>query len=302
MKRYLALTISAVVGLSLVFGCGGGGGGGAAPADVIGRILLVSTGSTLQGATVSIEGKNATTDANGHFLLQGVPSSATQIAVSATGIKSLTQPLPALVPNTTNDLADIFVLDSSATGGYTATASGTVVRSDTQAPVSGAAVKLNGQVVITNNNGSFAFNGLPVGLGGADVQVGLIKAKATDILEDKQIFFDPPLGASPPNNDLGLIEMSPPVGPIPGLPSNIRGVITLQGLVDLSGTLVTLIDKSNGSTVATFTTAADGKYGFFVVAGAYTVKASRSGFHDKSQDVTLVRPDLTQTLSFTLIP
>src|SRR6185295_3222215 len=156
MKRFLALTILAVIGLTSVFGCGGGGGG-AAPADVRGRILLISTGLPLQGATVAIEGKSVTTDVNGIFSLIGVSSAALQITVTATGVKALTQSLPTLKPNTINDLADIFVLDSSAIGGYTATASGIGVRGDTQAAVGGAIVKLNGQIVVSNSNGSFAF-------------------------------------------------------------------------------------------------------------------------------------------------
>ena len=303
MKRYFALTITAFAALSAVFGCGGGGGG-AAPADVRGRIMLVSTAGPLTGASVTVGGKSFTTLVDGNFLIQGISSASTQIIVTATGIKALTQPLPALKPNSVNDLGDIFVLDSSATGGYTATASGVVVRGDTNAPVGGATVKLSGQVVTTNSNGTFAFGGLPVGLGGTLntgelVQVGLITLSG---FEDKQIFIDPPLGAPPPNNDLGFIPISLPVGTIPGLPSNIRGVISLQGLVDLSGTLVSLIDKSSGATVGTFTTGADGKYGFFVVAGSYTVKASHTGFQDKQQDVLLTRPDLTQTVSFMLTP
>jgi hypothetical protein len=302
MKRLVALIIMAALGLSSVFGCGGGGGGGAAPADVRGRIMLVSTGLPLQGASVSIGGRSVNTDLNGLFLLAGIPSNSTQITVSATGEKTLTQPLPTLTPNAATDLGDIFLLDNSAVGGYTATASGTVVRSDTNAPVSGATVKLNGQIVVTNNLGFFAFSGLPVGLGG-DVQVGLITATG---FEDKQLFIDPPLGDSTPpsgsDNKLGLIPISPPVGPIPGFPSNIRGVISLQGLTDLSGTVVTLTLKSNGQLAGTFTTAADGKYGFYVVAGTYTVKATHGGFKDGQQDVTLTRPDLVQVVSFLLTP
>src|SRR5262245_45413700 len=157
MKRYFAITILALVSLTTVFGCGGGGGG-AAPADVRGRIMLVSSGTPLQGATVTIGGKGFNTGVDGIVLIQGVSSASNQITVTATGIKALTQPLPALTPNVQNDLGDIFVLDSSATAGYTATASGIVVRSDTNAPVGGALVKLSGQATTTNSNGSFAFS------------------------------------------------------------------------------------------------------------------------------------------------
>lgn len=279
-------------------GCGGGGGG-APPADVAGRVLLVSTNQPPDPpATVRVGGRSATTAVDGTFVLTGVASTATEIVVTASGAPELRQPLPTLAANTRTDLGDLFL----SSQGYTATAVGRIVRVDTFAPVANARVRLSGQVQVTGADGAFRFTGLPVGLGGTTEPVGLVTAQG---FEDKPISLDLPLGppGNPPSdNDLGDIPISPPVGGIPGGPSNIRGAITVQGATDFAGTTVTLIDRSTGSTVATRQTASDGAYGFWVVAGAYAVRAEHVGFQTKTQDVTLQRPDRPVTVNLTLVP
>jgi hypothetical protein len=214
-------------------------------------------------------------------------------------LPALTQALPSLTAGRTNDLGDVFLSDV----GYTATASGRAVRADDLTPISGATVRLSGLVATTDANGSFRFVGpsqlLPVNLGGTGVVVGMIRATG---LEDKPIVIDPPLGASPPDNALGDIPVSPPVGGTPGGPSNIRGTITITGQSNHSGVTVTLIDRGTSLPVATRVTEADGRYGFWVVAGDYTVRAEKAGLTPKQQDVTLVRPDVPVTVDLTLAP
>ena len=295
-RRGWWLLAAIVSGLAL-FGCGSGGGG-APPADVQGKVLLVTTGSPPNpAATVNIGGSSIATSADGTFVLRGVSSASTQISITGTGIKTLTQKLPTLKANSVNDLGSIYVVDT--TSDYTATTSGKVVRADTQAALQGATVLLNGQATTTDATGAFSFSNLPVGLGGPGIQVGLITAQG---FEDKPIIIDPPLGKSPPNNDLGNIPISPPVGGIPGGPTDISGKISLQGMSDFSGTTVTLINKTTGATLGSGTTGSDGAFGFWVVAGTYTVKADHTGFKSQSQDVNLARPDQPQTVNMTLTP
>ncbi len=299
MRRNILLVLVAVLPFAVLFGCGGGGGG-APPADIQGRVLLVSTQQPLGGATVNINGAQVTTDATaGTFVLRGVSSASKQIVISGTGIVTLTQNLPTLTPNTVNNLGDIYVVDTTSGNDYSATASGTVVDSTNQHPVAGALVRLNGQAVTTGASGAFSFSNLPSGLGGTTNPVGLIRATG---YEDKPIVLDLPLGKSPPDNNLGAIPISPPVGGIPNGPTNINGTVTAQGATDNSGTTVTLIGKTSGQTVGTETTAADGKYGFYVAAGTYTLHFNHTGFTSKSQDVTLARPDQVQTFNVTLTP
>jgi hypothetical protein len=305
MRASLLAAICGVLAIS-IGACGGGGGGGAAPATVIGRIVLVSSGQPLNGATVSAGGKSYVTGSgalgDGNFILQNASSDATTLTVTGTGVKTLTQTLEPLTPNQTNDLGDIYVLDTSdATADYKADVKGVVVRSDTFAPVAGAKVRFSGHVATTGANGAFQFTGLPVGLGTANAYVGDITATGFAV---KQITLDAlVLGASPPVNDLGDIAIAPPVtGTTPPPPSNINGKVSLQGQTDLSGTTVTLVNKSGGASVGTVNTASDGKYGFFVVAGTYTVRVSHAGFTSQQVDVTLPRPDQVQTKDFTLVP
>jgi hypothetical protein len=298
-KRALGLLAGAAVSF-IITGCGGGGGGGGtAPADITGRIVLVSSGAPLAGAVVSVGGTTQTTLADGVFTLRNIPSTGASLSVTATGIQALTQPLTNLTANKSNDLGDVYVLNTTDTGGYTATVKGQVVRSDTLAAISGAKVVMSGHITTSDSSGNFTLTGLPVGLGNAGTQVGLVTAAT---FEDKQIFLDFPLIGTADNN-IGQILVSPPVGGIPGGPFNIKGKISLTGQTDLSGTIVTLINKDTGATVGTFTTGTDGLYGFFVIVGHYTVKAEHAGppsFTPKTQDVNLDHTDIPVTVSFTL--
>jgi hypothetical protein len=291
--------VSALAACASITACGGGGGG-APPADVTGRVLVVSSGSPLSGATVNIGGVSFTTLADGIFTLRNVPSTATQILISAPGVQPLTQTLPTLTPNSVNDLGDIFVLNADDAGTYTAVASGKVVRADTLEGVPGAKVRLSGQAAVTDGAGNFSIPNLPIGLGNSGTAVGNIKAVG---FEDKQIVLDFPLIASPPNNDLGQLLLAPPVGDTPGGPNNIKGKVSLTGQTELSGTVVSLIDKATGSVIATRTTASDGTFGFWVVTGNYTVRAEHAGppaFAAKEQDVTLTRTDVPVVVNITL--
>jgi hypothetical protein len=298
-----AISAAALVGLGA---CGGGGGGSSAPpATVQGRVVLVGSAAPVNGATVTIAGRSYVTGSStagpGNFILANVSSDSTQITITGAGLKPLTQTLGTLTPNVINDLGDIFVLDTTdATADYKADVKGRIVRNDTFAPIAGAVVKLSGHVVTTGPDGTFAFTGLPTGLGTANTAVGSVTA--TGFTKRDITLGGLVLGASPPVNDLGDIVMAPTVGPTPPPPTNIQGKVTLQGVVDLSGTTVTLADKSSGATLATQTTGSDGTYGFYVVAGTYTVKAQHTGFTTQQADVTLPRPDKVQTKNFALIP
>ena len=298
MKKFFGLGIS-LIGCSVLSACGGGGGG-TPPADVTGRILVVSSGSTLASAVVSISGTSFTTLTDGVFTLRSVSSTSLSLTVTATGIKTLTLSISGLKANTLNDLGDIYVLNSTDTGTYTATASGQIVRADTLTAVAGAKVKLSGNITTSDSSGHFIFSGLPVGLGTAFQSVGLVTAVG---FEDKPIQLDFPLVAPPTDNNLGQIQISPPVGGIPVGPANVKGKISLTGQTDLSGTVVTLTNVANGAVVGTFTTAADGNYGFWVVAGHYTLTAAHVGppaFTSKTADIVLININIPIVTNATL--
>ena len=282
--------------ISALFGCGGGGGG-APPADLRGVIKMLPGGGVVSGATVTAGGTSVVTDVNGAFDFPSIGSDSTTLTVTASGAKALTQTLPTLAAlPAVNDIGDVFLVDTA--GSYAADVDGVIIRADTKAVISGATVLLSGHKATTPANGTFSFTGLPVGLGGT-FPVGLVKATT---FEDKPIQFDIVLGTSPPTNHLGNIEMVPPVGGIPGGPVDITGKISLQGLTDLSGTTVELHKKSDGSLLGSVTTGADGKYGFWVIAGQYTVVAKHTAFTTKQQDVIVTSTAVVQTVNLTLVP
>ncbi|MCX6361807.1 MAG: carboxypeptidase-like regulatory domain-containing protein [Armatimonadetes bacterium] len=287
------LTVGATA--AALSGCGGGGGGGTTLTAVVrGRIMLVTTGAAPSpAATVTAGGATAATAADGSFVLAAVPVTTTRIAVTATGMKALNQTLPTLSAGKTTDLADIYLSDV----GYTADIATRVVRSDTAAAVAGATVLVSGLTAVSGADGSVSIAGLPVGLGGPLVQVGVAKATG---YEDKAIIFDLPLGAGA--NSVGDIVLSPPVGEIPPGPSTIRGKVTWTGGTAFGGTSVSLLSRPGGVVVANGITQDAGDYGFWAPAGSYTVVATRSGYAEARKDCDLARPDVPIQVDLTLTP
>lgn len=298
-SRWLLAGTSAVLAI-VGSGCGGGGGGGL-PADIRGRILLVTSGQPPNpAANVTVAGASSVqTLGDGTFLVRNAAASATEITVSAAGVTTLRQALPTLTPNAVNDLGDIFLTDST----YNADIDGAVVHSDTLAPVAGALVRVSGKSVVTGANGEFAIQGLPVGLGGSDLAVGLVRATG---FEDKPLVLDIPLGATaPPDNlvnHLGDILLSPPVGGIPGGPTTIRGKVTLQGQTVHTGTSVTLIRAADGQELGSALTLQDGSYGFWVPVGQYRVRADRAGYQSQTVNASVTRLDVPVIVNMTLVP
>lgn len=289
-----AWMLVAALPMALLAGCGGGGGGGAAPSTVTGTILLVSSGQPPDpAATVTIGGQSATTGTDGSFVLRNVPSNATQVKVTATGAVTLTQTLPTLTANGMTDLGNVFLSDT----GYTSTVSGTVERADTLAPIAGATVKLSGQTVVTDASGAFTMSALPVGLGRNNAKVGTIIATGFD---SKDIYLDPELSASPPNNALDPFLLALPVGSIPSGPTTIRGTVRLSTVALASGAEVRLLSRPAGTILATQTTGTDGAYGFWVLPGQYTVQVTYTGYQPASADVTLAATDTPITTDITL--
>ncbi len=299
-RSILSLLIPfALIALS---GCGGGGSG-APPATVTGTVYIISTtgGGIAPNppAMVSISGQSQQTDINGNFTFLSVPSNSTSITVSTSGATTLTQALPVLTPNATNNLQSIYLTTTGT--GYTATATGTVVDVNTLKPISGATVILNGLFATTNASGQFTISGLPVGLGGTNSPVGLVTATGYDNLP---LVLSLPLGDStPPNqvNDLGNIALAPPVsGTPPTVPSDINGKVTLQGMATFAGVTVSLLNSS-GTVISQTTTASDGSYGFWVATGAYTLQFNYSSYQPQSQPVTLTHTDQPVTVNVTLV-
>jgi len=285
--------VAAVVVVAVLAGVGCGGGGGGQPADVRGRILLVTTGQPPNPpATVSIAGAaSVQTLTDGTFVVRNASASAQEIVVTAAGMTTLRQKLPALTPNAVNDLGDIFLTDAT----YDATVTGTVVRADTLDPIPGALIRISGLTATSAADGSFTIEKLPVGLGGPDIAVGLVRATG---YEDKPLVFDIPLGSG--TNSVGQIPLSPPVGDLPGGPTTIRGKVTLQGQTVHTGTTVTLLRAADDTVLGSVLTLQDGSYGFWVPVGRYRVRAEHPGYQTKTVDVEVTRLDRPVTVNIEL--
>lgn len=300
MRSALAI-IGASLGVALAAGGCGGGGGGGTPADIVGRVLLTTTGQPPNpAATVTVAGAaSVSTGVDGSFTIRNASSAAKEITVSATGMTTLRQALPTLTPNAVNDLGDIFLTDST----YNADVDGVVVRADTLAAVSGAVVLISGLRTTSDASGAFSLKGLPVGLGGTNQPVGKVIATG---FEPKSLILDLPLGpTAPPDNlvnHLGEILVSPPVGSIPGGPFTVGGKVTLQGQTVHSGVTVTLIRVSDDVTLGSLLTNDAGAFGFWVPVGAYRVRAEKAGFETQAMTVTLTRLDQPVTANITLAP
>jgi hypothetical protein len=268
---------------------------------VVGRILLTTTGAPPNpSATVSVAGAPAVqTLVDGSFTIRNASSTATEITVTAAGMTTLRQKLPALTPNAVNDLGDIYITDTT----YNADVDGRVLRADTFEPIAGAQVVISGLRTTSDALGAFTLKGLPVGLGGLGQAVGKVTATGFEV---KPIIIDLPLGpTAPPDNlvnHLGDILVSPPVGGIPGGPSTIYGKVLLQGQTAHGGSTVTLIRVSDGATLGSVLTLADGSYGFWVPVGAYRVRAEHTGFTSQTVDATVVRLDSPVVVNITLTP
>jgi len=297
--RGLGLTALCAMALVAMAGCGGGGGGGPR-ADIRGRILLVTTGQPPNpAATVAVAGADAVqTLTDGTFIIRNASADAKQIVVTATGMTKLVQDLPTLTANAVNDLGDVFLTNST----YNADVDGTVLRADTLAPVSGATVRISGKTAVTASDGSFAIKALPVGLGGPDIQIGVVRATG---FEDKAIYWDFPFGATTSAdtvNHLGNILISPPVGTIPDAPTTIRGKVTLQGETVHTGSTVTLIKLPEGTELGSVLSLSDGSYGFWVPVGKYQIRAEHSGYQTQTVNVLLSKLDQPVTVNITLVP
>lgn len=263
--RAATMALLAMAALVVLAGCGGGGGGGnpsGGTATVTGRILRAETGAASPStATITIGGLVITAAADGAFSQTGVNAGATTAVIASAGAQSHTITI-ALTPNTTNNLGDQYLSDT----GYTANATGTVLRQDTNAPVGGATVVIGGSKTTTNTNGTFEIDNLAVGLGTlVNVSIGTVTATGFDT-KDIVPQFALAAGANP----LGNILIAQPSGTVPLPPYTITGKV-LSGTTAASGATVTLISitTANGNVSrGNTTTDANGNYFFWVVPQA----------------------------------
>ena len=117
--RYRSVLTTVVIGVLVCSGCGGGGGGGYTPPEtpssrVKGYVKNAVDRSGLVEATVTVGGKDATTDANGYYEIFGVSIGSQSVIVTPPNGYLLAGPVPARrVTSGTTTIPDIYLAPSN---------------------------------------------------------------------------------------------------------------------------------------------------------------------------------------------
>jgi MYXO-CTERM domain-containing protein len=249
---------------------------------VSGRVVADDDDTTpITGASVAIieYAMATTTDASGAFSLEGLDDGVHILTVGAQGYATVN--FEVTVDG--SDVEDVEIVLSPATGDLVL--SGTVTRSDTGAPIAGAAVEIelpDGSVrsVATGSGGGY----LLAGLAGGTYDVVATALGFSPQTETVTISADTVLDFSlAPAGDRRVV---------------LSGTVALDDApeAEWAGTTVTL----EGSAERSVATGANGAYTIGdLPTGAYTVRVSRSGYTTVEQPLTL---DGDTVLDFTLLP
>jgi|GEM_PF-5826516 len=214
-----------------------------------------SASGAVSGATVSVQGKTATTASDGTYTITGLASGATTVAVSKTGFTTASQ------TTTLNTGSNTFNVTLIASSSGTTTLSGLVTIS-TGGALAGATVSLQGKTATTGNDGKYAFSDLVSGP--ATVSFSKIGFQG----QSKQVT----LTAGSNTLDAALVPTSPR--------ASLSGTVTFNG----NGVAGAVVSAQGLSVV----TGSDGTYQFGDLStGSTTVTTQKDGFQDARLTVSL---------------
>ncbi len=125
---------------------------------ISGKVTNFSSGSPISGATVTADGKTATTDNSGNYSITIAPGTY-NVTASAAGYENITVTNVTVTANTTN--AQDFELVPSIIIPGNGTITGKVTDAVSNSPISGATVKANGMMATTNANGNYSITVAP---------------------------------------------------------------------------------------------------------------------------------------------
>jgi hypothetical protein len=286
--------LAGLVGLSL-FGCGGGGGGGNPPTGttVVGRVIWVVDGqapspsATVQADTASTQ--TSTTDGSFSFV---VPQSATSVLVlyqSGSTTASFRFTIPPATGGTA-DMGDLYI------GPEKVTVKGRVISAIDSTAVQGAQVDFASRSGATDASGNFSLGEVAYSaVGGAFFD---IEGRVTRLGFLPQSFRAEDFAVSGvvTVSDILLVPESGSEPPPP--PYNIKGKVSPNN--SAPGTIVTLL--AGGVPIRRWTVGNDGTYGFWVLAGSYTMTYRNPTNNSSAPDeaVTLATQDQIVTRDVTL--
>lgn len=292
--KHSVLLLAALLGIVLI-GCGGGGGGGGTSGfTVTGRVIaLPSGGAPNPSATVQVGQTSAqTSSVDGSFSIQ-VPTGSDSLLVLWTPGGTTVSFRYTIPPPTGSsvDVGDLYV------GIDKVTVEGRVLNANDQSALSGATVRFAGKDTATDANGRFSLT--EVAYSSAN------PASFFDIVGSvtRPGFLSQSFRASTPATagivSIGDVLIVPEGGSEPpGSPYNITGLV--QPSANAPGTIVTLL--SAGTPIRRITVGTDSRYGFWVVAGTYTIsyRNPNNGLGAPDETVALPSQDSIVTRDVTL--
>lgn len=291
-SRLLCMAIFALT-LTLLIGCGGGGGGSGGggtgtTVSILGRIIWIENGGAPSPqATVRIGERTALTNTvDGGFNID-VPSGASSLTVTTTVSGTPIIRTFTFAPATASvDLGDLFIGPSEVS------LTGTLVDSANGTGIAGATVSIAGRTAVSAANGTFTVTQVAYSAASLSVFLGLQGTAArTGYFSG---FFSPTSAAVGGVVNVGSISLVPTGGDSPPpLPTNLNVTVAPSG----SGATVEVL--LSGTVIRTGTADSAGKAAFWLPAGTYTVRATKSA-QNGTTPVTITTPSSQTSINVTL--
>jgi len=248
---------------------------------VTGQAVSSADDSPIPMATVALRpdvtGDVATisggTDAQGSFVISGVPTGMVTGKASADKFLSDTQTVAVVQDSgqATTTPVTFRLVPSNAT----AIVRGLVLRLGTQEPIAGATVTIGDKPAVTTSaTGQFEVTEVTVG----ERQITVTAEGFIDYTNT--VYVLPQMGQL-------RIELARSEGEPPPPPATIRGTVTVTNRPDSSGATVEAVDLSTLSVADRAVTGADGRYGLFVPPATYRLTVTY-GSATISRTVTLL--------------
>ncbi len=211
------------------------------------------------------------TDAEGAFVIGGIPEGPRDLTVQASGYLALQD---SVTVTSDADGANPPLELTLVPGDTTVRVTGTVVNVLTREPIAGAEVTIGDRPTqLTGADGRFEFTDVSVGEQEVEVTAAGFEPLTTTIT------IIPGMG------DITL-ELFEEAHEPPGRPYTLAGTITLNGPPDNSGATVTAFDLDAAIAVDQVVTGPSGRYELFVPPGRYEVRVA-VGDRELSREVTV---------------
>lgn len=235
--------------------------GAVATGSLSGAVLNASTNLPIAGATVEAVGRSTTTDANGDWVLTGLPPGPVTVTVSAPGFSGTTR-TTTVVAGSDVPIGDVSLTPTTQVGEVF----GIVRDASTLNRLEGAVVSIAGQTQTTPLIGLFDFFNVPVG-----TYVLTIGRNGYGTVTRTVV-------VSAGTNDLGYIDLTPTIqtGNAIGLVLDNTTSMPVAGATVAIGPYTGLTDASGGFGIGNIT------------PGAYTLTVVANGYQTYSASVNIV--------------